>query len=54
VNLEVDRRMDYMETPGQSAELTVGPFVFWVATADGLRFGFGMKVLRWSVSWSVE
>lgn len=54
MSLDVERSMDFMETPGQSAELTIGPFVFWVATADGLRFGFGMKVLRWTLSWIVE
>jgi hypothetical protein len=54
MNLDVDRHPDWMKTPGQVAELTVGPFVFWIATQDGLSFGFGMKVWRWSWGWQLE
>jgi hypothetical protein len=54
VNLDVDRHPDWSKRRGQNAELTVGPFVFWVSTADGLSFGFGVTVLRWTFSWHAE
>lgn len=54
IDLDVERHADWMTKRGQNATLTVGPFTFWVGTADGLSFGFGIGLWRWAVSWTVE
>jgi hypothetical protein len=54
MNLDVERRTDWMESPGSLAVLTVGPFSFSVNTADGLSVGFAVRIWRWSLFWGTE
>jgi hypothetical protein len=54
VTLDVERNTDYMRTPGNFAILMVGPFLFWLGTADGVRFGFGVVVRRRRIGWEFD
>lgn len=54
IEIDVNRREDFMERRGQSVGLIVGPFHFWVSTADGLTLSFAVGIRQWSIGWHVE
>lgn len=52
--LEVDRRPDYLETPGVDATIHLGPFDVFLSTADGFAFGWQVWIGRFSFGWYVD
>ena len=48
--LEVERS-DWMRTPGRNATINLGPFMFYVDTADGWAVAFGVRLGPIAVSW---
>lgn len=53
MTLDVERNTDFMWKSGDIAVLTIGPFQFWINTADDTRFGFAVTILGRALGWSV-
>lgn len=51
---DINRRMDYSTTPGQSVEIRLGPFMFYVTTADGWSIVFGIRLGPIDATWAAQ
>ena len=48
---EIDNRPDYIRTRGRAITLFVGPFEFYLSTADEGWLAFRIAARGWTIGW---